>query len=145
MIVISTKSEPLSASLRQRCTEAEQLILLCQECSSRLSNYASESRMGLVLGLLELGLNRYLEAMKAQGIEPTVGQYKPLGKQPTTIEHLYVRFATLRDETWACQRLAQDHSGNVAYFLERQALQLEPLLRALEYAGQPQMGGHASR
>ena len=145
MIVISTQTEPMRASLRRRCMEAQQLLELCQELLSQPSIQRGDSRRSLVLRLLELAMICYLDGMKAEGIEPSkpavIPQLKPA---QLDLEQLYLRCATLRDETWACQRMANDISSTLAYFLERQALQLEPLLRALEYADHPRETQYAT-
>jgi hypothetical protein len=145
MIVLSANNRPLMASLRQRSRDAKHLLELCGSYKDNPQLYFHNQREGLMVQLLEATMIRYLEAMETQGIlGDGLSQWQALSRnplpklnpnRPIDLEQLYVGCANLRDETWACQRMAQEISRNLAYFLERQAVSLEPLVRVMEQAG----------
>ncbi|MDX2003723.1 MAG: hypothetical protein SFU83_00470 [Meiothermus sp.] len=131
MTILPGAQQAVREVLRDRAAQVSRLEALCESALRDLERRRvwKDSRERLLLRLLSTSLERYRVALRQEGAAaPPV---HPAAR--ADLEAIAVACSELRDQTWVAWRVVMDGGAENARFLEGQALELEFILRALDY------------
>lgn len=117
--------------LQDRAAQVCRLEALCESALRDLERrqVGQDSRERLLLRLLSASLERYRLALRQEG---AAALSEPPAER-ANLEAIAAACSELRDQTWVAWRVVMDGGAENARFLEGQALELEFILRALDY------------